>query len=291
MIQSLRHEHTLNVCDTLKYVKHFSGETLLIKLGGAVMNDPELMAMLCEDLALIRSVGISLVLVHGGGPAINEELKAHDLSWTFEQGQRVTTPEMMKIVEMVLCGGVNGQIVRNLNRFGVEAVGISGTDASTFECSALDQKLGMVGNIEKVNTKVIETILCTQSEQGQGLIPVVAPIGLGEKGEAYNINADWAACHLAIALGVQKVLYLTDQDGILDETGQLLSELDAAKLSHLMEDEVVSGGMYAKVKTVLYGLQNGVKNIHLINGKRKHGLIEELFTSGGIGTICQLRSG
>jgi acetylglutamate kinase len=279
------------VISTLGYVQQFSGQTVLIKLGGAALQDPGLVQSICADLKVLRSVGVQVVVVHGGGPSINQELQARGIQWEFIDGQRVTTPEMMEVIEMVLCGLVNRRIVRNLNAAGVKAVGMSGSDASTLSCKQASVKLGQVGLIDRVDTTIIHSILGTQSEGGgQGAIPVIAPIGVGMEGEAFNINADWAASRIAQALGIRKVLFLTDQEGVLDAQGRLMTELDAAELENLIELGVVKGGMLAKVQTVLHALRNGVTDVHILNARRPHGLIEELFTDRGVGTICRLRS-
>lgn len=272
------------VIATLSYVKKFSGQTILIKLGGAALQDQTLVNAICEDLNHIRSVGVKVVLVHGGGPSINAELKARGISWEFIDGQRVTTPAMMEVIEMVLCGLVNRKIVRTLSGAGVRAIGMSGADASTLLCQQASPKLGQVGQINRVDTQVIHSILTTET------VPVIAPVGVGNEGEAFNINADWAASRIAQALGIKKVLFLTDQDGILGKDGKLIPELDAAELESLIDSEVVTGGMLAKTNTVIDALRNGVTDVHILNAKRPHGLIEELFTEGGVGTICRLRS-
>ena len=242
------------VLATLSYVRKFTGTTVLIKLGGAAMQDSKLVTQICEDLTLIRSVGVSVVLVHGGGPSINQELALRGIQWEFIDGQRVTTPEMMDVIEMVLCGSVNRRIVRTLNRSGVRAVGMSGADASTLLCRQADPRLGQVGKIEQVNPAFIRSVLGTQTEPGIGAIPVIAPIGIGRKGEAFNINADWAASRIAQALGIQKLLFLTDQDGILDSGLKLMPELDAGELETLIERGVVKGGMLAKAQTIVHAL-------------------------------------
>ncbi|MBI3544402.1 MAG: acetylglutamate kinase [Deltaproteobacteria bacterium] len=274
---------TKHVLATLSYVKRFAGQTVLIKVGGAALEDVGLVKSICESLTLIRAVGVKVVLVHGGGPAINRELTTHGITWEFIDGQRVTTPEMMDVIEMVLCGHVNKRIVRTLNAQGVPAVGLSGADASTLQCKQQNAKLGQVGQIEKVNTKLIEAV--TESS-----IPVIAPIGVGKNGKAFNINADWAAARLAQGLGIKKMLFLTDQEGILDTTGKVIAELDAGELEQLIESGVVTGGMLAKVRTIVHALRNGVTDVHVLNARLPHGLIEELFTDKGIGTACRLRS-
>jgi acetylglutamate kinase len=272
------------VLSTLKYVQRFSGQTILIKIGGAALEKPALVQSICEDLESIRSVGVRVVLVHGGGPLINQELKARGISWEFIDGQRVTTPEMMEVIEMVLCGLVNRRIVRALNGNGVKSIGMSGADASTLLCEQASTQLGQVGKINQVDTQMIHTILDSQA------VPVIAPIGVGADGMAFNINADWAASRIAQALSIRKVIFLTDQDGILDHEKKLIQEIDAAELEQLIENQVVTGGMLAKTQTILSALKNGVNDVHVINAQRLHGLIEELFTDSGVGTHCRLRS-
>jgi acetylglutamate kinase len=278
----------------LGYVQKFRHQTILIKLGGAALQDAELVQSLCEDLSLIHAVGINLILVHGGGPSINKELTLRGIEWTFINGQRVTTPEMMDVIEMVLCGQVNHRIVRALNQAGVRAIGLSGADASLLQCKQADPQLQQVGVIEKVDTSSIEALIDkgqkSAAARNYPIIPVIAPVGVGNKGEAFNINADWAASRIAQAMKIKKVFFLTDQDGILDSKMQLISELDAGQLESLIEQGVVKGGMLAKTQTVLYALRHGVKDVHIINARRPHGLIEELFTDRGVGTVCRLRS-
>ncbi len=275
---------------TLSYVKKFKGSKILIKLGGAALQDPALVRSICEDLTLIQSVGVSVVLVHGGGPAINDELTRRGITWEFVDGQRVTTPQMMDVIEMVLSGTVNRRIVRTLNHAGVRAVGMSGVDAQTLLCKQASSKLQQVGQIEKVHTEAIEAIMASPRASTRGAVPVIAPVGIGKNGETYNINADWAAARIAQALEIDKLLFLTDQEGICDSEMKLIPELDAGELESLIETGVVKGGMLAKTQTILHALRNGVGNVHVLNARRPHGLIEELFTDVGVGTICRLRS-
>lgn len=297
---------------SLGYIQKFRHQTLLIKLGGAALQDASLVQSLCEDLSLIHSVGINLILVHGGGPSINKELEARGIKWEFINGLRITTPEMMDVIEMVLCGQVNHRIVRALNQSGVRAIGLSGADASLLQCKQADPQLQQVGLIEKVDTSSIQALMNHQNisattttsslissthhpassslSSPSPLIPVIAPVGVGKKGEAYNINADWAASRIAEAMKIKKMFFLTDQDGILDAQMKLISELDAGQLESLIEQGVIKGGMLAKAQTIIYALRHGVKDVHIINAKRPHGLIEELFTDTGIGTVCRLRS-
>jgi acetylglutamate kinase len=281
---------TKEVIATLDYVQRFAGSTILIKLGGAALQDASLVRSVCEDLIRIRSVGINVVIVHGGGPAINEELTRRGITWDFFEGQRITTPEMMEVIEATLCGTVNRRIVRTLNAAGVKATGISGTDGRTLLCKIADSRLGQVGAVETVQTELIAAVLGLKDEFGLPTIPVIAPIGLGRDGSAYNINADWAAAKIATALKVKKLFFLTDQDGILDVDGKLIQELDGTELEGLIETEVVKGGMLAKTRTIIHALKKGVADVHILNARRKHGLIEELFTDHGVGTVCRRRS-
>lgn len=279
-----------DIVATLSYVKKFSGQTLLVKLGGAALQKEGLVEGLSEDLGILRSLGISIVLVHGGGPLINAELEKRGIKWEFIDGQRVTTPEIMSVVEMVLCGIVNRRIVKILNGAGVPAVGISGTDASTLLCREASHLLGKVGEIEQVNPSILQAVMNLQAKGGIGAIPVIAPVGMGNTGDAFNVNADWAASRIAQALSVKKIIYLTDQDGIVGEGGKVQTELDASELEQLIESKLVTGGMLAKAKTILDALKNGVGAVHVLNAATPHALLLELFTEKGIGTVCSLRS-
>lgn len=279
-----------DVIAALSYVRQFSDSTVVIKLGGAALQDDQLIQDICEDLIAIRAVGVSVVIVHGGGPAINQELTARGIKWEFINGLRVTTPEMMEVIETTLCGKVNRRIVRALSRHGIKAVGFSGIDARTLMCKPADARLGRVGVIDKVNPSLIEKVLSMQNEAGVKPIPVIAPVALGRDGQSYNVNADWAASRIASSLGVTKMLFLTDQEGILDPTGKLIPELDAAELENLIETGVVKDGMLAKTQTILDALKNKVTDVHILNARRPHALIEELFTNSGVGTVCRLRS-
>ncbi len=277
------------VVQALNYVKRLSGTSILVKLGGAAVGQTSELGNLAEDLMMMRAVGVSVVIVHGGGPAINAELSSRGISWEFIEGQRVTTPQMMEVIESVLGGTVNRHIVRALNLAGIPAVGLSGIEASTLTCKPAAAKLGQVGIIEEVDTSLIRSLLKAETRDGHGAVPVIAPIGIGDA-ETFNINADWAASRIAQALGIKKLIFLTDQDGVLDTEGKVLPELDAGELEQLIESGTVKGGMLTKARTILDALRNGVAAVHVINGKRSHALVEELFTEHGVGTVCRLRS-
>lgn len=279
-----------SVLSVLDYVKEFTGTTIMVKLGGSILQDDSLMETIAADITAIQRVGVRVILVHGGGPAINLELERRNIKWEFIDGLRVTTPEMMDVIEMVLCGTVNRRIVRSLNKMGLRAVGFSGADCATLVCKPAAKNLGLVGEIEAVHQQLIDKVLEMSDEMGQRGVPVIAPVGTDRQGRAYNINADWAASRIASKIGVTKMLFLTDQDGILDHEGKLIPELDAGELVQLIEDGTVKGGMLAKAKTILYAVQNKVTDVHILNARRPHSLIEELFTDAGIGTVCRLRS-
>lgn len=280
---------TAMVLQTLEHVRRFCGEKILIKIGGASLENPELIAKLCNDLSLMRASGISLVLVHGGGKAINRALEQKGISWSIHNGQRVTSPQMIDTVEEVLCGHVNKKLVRTLNASGVKAVGLSGSDGNLLECSYFDDQLGEVGKIEKVNTDLLEGFLEGQQKANQGFIPVISTIGSTTDGKALNINADYVCMEVAKALGISKIIYLTDEDGILNSEGHLISTIDKWGLVGLVESEAVKGGMLTKVRTVIEALDAGVEQVHIINGSRSHSLIEEVFTNKGVGTVCQMQ--
>jgi acetylglutamate kinase len=279
-----------DVIAALNYVRLFAGTKIVVKLGGSVLQDDEVLRLLCEDLAAIRKVGVSIIAVHGGGPAINAELERRGIKWSFHEGQRVTSPEMMAVIEATLCGSVNRRVVRGLYAAGLKAVGLSGADAGTLVCKAADPRLGQVGLIERVNGALIDFTLAMQDELGARGIPVIAPVGVGRDGKAYNINADWVASRVASHYGVAKMVFLTDQDGILGPDGKLIPEIDAGELEQMIEDGSVRDGMLAKARTIQHALQNGVTDVHVINARRPGALIEELFTEKGSGTICRLRS-
>ena len=270
----------------LSYVKDFKGSSILIKLGGSILDDPDLVKQLCDDLSLLRAAGIAIVIVHGGGKAINKALTTYQMPSTFIDGLRITTKDMMDIIEMVLSGHVNKMLVRMLNAANVNALGFSGADNKLLQCSYLNKQLGFVGNIEAINNSLIHTLLATQSNTDTGIIPVISPVGIDAHGQALNINADWAASHLACSLQFKKLIYLTDEPGIYDSNKNILSTLSINQLQALIEEKTVSGGMLIKVKTIIHALKNGIEHVHIINGKQKNTLISELFTKQGIGTIC-----
>lgn len=253
---------------------------LLIKLGGSVLVDSECLARLVDDVKHLLSKGMEVVLVHGGGPAINKELILRGISWEFYQGQRITSLEMMEVIEMVLCGKVNKQIVRALNAEQVPAVGFSGVDMNLLTCRMSSEKLQFVGTIEKVNAQFLQPLI------QQRICPIIAPVGVTQTGQALNINADWAASKIAQELEVDQLIYLTDQDGILDENGKVISRLDRQQLMDLVKNQTVKDGMLVKVNAIFDALKSGINKVCILNAKSNRPLVNRLLEGRDIGTLC-----
>ncbi len=266
---------------------------ILIKLGGSVLKDEGVLKALSRELVQLQAAGISPIIVHGGGPAINEELKFRRIPWEFNQGLRITPKPMMDVIEMVLCGKINRKLVRTLNAAGASAIGISGVDGNLLQCIPADPHLGQVGQIEQVNTQLLHLLLAPRSRHAPLMIPVIAPIGIDSEGNAFNINADWAASKIAQSMGIQQLIYITDQDGILDSEGRTIPQVDDQELHQLIEQQTVHGGMLAKVRTILDALSNQVPEIHIVNAQRPQALKEAIFNQPGprsfAGTTCQRR--
>lgn len=271
--------------EALPFIKKFNEQIVVIKYGGSAQTSVELKTKFAEDILLMYLVGIRPVVVHGGGPRINEMLGKLEIPTEFVEGQRVTTPEVMRIVEMVLCGEVSNEIVSLLNSHGAKAIGISGKDANFMKAEPKEHaKWGLTGTITAVNAKVIHKML------HEKFIPVIAPIASGgEMGHpGYNINADFAASQIAKALGASKVIFMTDTAGVLDKEMQLLSSLTEAEVEALKADGTIHGGMVPKVDACLEAIDGGVNKAHIIDGRIEHALLLELFTAEGVGTEITL---
>lgn len=276
--------------EALPYIQRFSGRTFVIKYGGHAMSDERLKESFALDVIMLKSLGINAVIVHGGGPQINETLKRYGIVSEFVRGMRVTDRETMSVVEMVLVGQVNKEVVGYLNQHGGKAVGLCGKDGSlllskkllqevTGENGAIEQiDIGYVGDVVKVNTDLIKSL-----EQG-GYLPVIAPVGVGLAGESYNINADVVAGRVAAALNAEKLILLTDTPGVLDKNKQLIQKISVAQMHRLIEDESITGGMIPKVVCCAEALNDGVKKAHIIDGRMEHSVLLEIFTDVGIGT-------
>lgn len=267
--------------EALPWINKMNGRTVVVKYGGAAMENADLMRQVVGDLMLMKLMGLRIVLVHGGGKAINALLKQLDIPVKFERGLRVTDDQTMEAVQMVLIGKVNQTLVRGLNAYGNVGVGISGADGMTFEVEQTDPALGRVGTITHVNTELIESVL------DDGYIPVIASVGCGEDG-FYNINADVAASEVASALGADKLVYLTDVDGLfrdVEDEESLISRLTKSEAEELLGSGTLSAGMIPKISSVVEALKGGVKEVHLLNGTLLHALLLEVFTDAGIGTM------
>lgn len=267
--------------DTLPFIKKFAGQTIVIKFGGAAQKSPQLKEKFAQDIVLMHLVGIRPVIVHGGGPKITQLLADLGIDTEFVEGQRVTTKEAMRIVEMVLSGEVNKEIVSALNDHGSKAIGISGKDAHFILARAKDRsKWGYTGIIEEIHAEVVQNLM------NEDFIPVIAPIAAskdpGEPG--FNINADLAASKIAMALKASKVVFLTDTPGVLDSEGKLIGTLGTEKINLLKNEGVISGGMVPKVDACLEAINGGVQKAHIIDGRIEHSILLEIFTSEGIGT-------
>lgn len=272
----------------LPYIQRFRGKVIVVKYGGNAMTDPALAAQFAEDVVLMHQVGIKPVIVHGGGPQITELHGRLGKATEFRDGHRVTDAESLEITRMVLVGKVNREIVSRINRHGPHAVGISGEDAGLLLAAERHPELGFVGDVEAVNPHIIQRLLA------EDLIPVVSTIGSDARGQAYNINADAVAGAVAAALGAEKVVYLTDVEGLqrdLADPTTLISRATASELDALARDGVVSTGMIPKVAACAHAVRHGVSSAHMINGTTPHVLLVELFTDAGIGTMITLDGG
>lgn len=277
--------------EALPYIRRFHGRTFVVKYGGHAMVDEDLKLSFARDVCLLRYVGIRVVVVHGGGPQINQTLERMGIQSSFSGGLRVTDAETMKVVEMVLSGGVNSEIVGLIGSQGGRAIGLSGRDDTFIEArrlAAVDAKddqgqptkvdLGRVGEVASVRPRLIEE-LCSG-----GFLPVVAPIGMDSEGVPLNVNADTAAGEIAGALGASKLVLMTDVPGVLDQTGQHLTSLGSGDVERLIDDGTISGGMIPKVRCALGAVRQGVDMAHIIDGRRRHALLLEIFTDNGVGT-------
>ncbi|CAM9453230.1 unnamed protein product [Phaeothamnion confervicola] len=281
--------------EALPYIMQHAGETIVIKYGGHAMENPEASLNFARDVVLLKQCGVNPVVVHGGGPQIAAMLKRLNISTSFVEGLRVTDAETVEVAEMVLCGSINKGIAGSIKQAGGRAVGLSGkddslilaekykkiiTDPATGQSKMLD--IGFVGEIKKVNTQVVTDLIQA------GIIPVIAPIGVDERGQTYNCNADTAAGAIASALKANRLLLLTDVKGVLDKEGRLLQELTLEDVNNLMQDGTIYGGMIPKLDTALRAVQEGVGASIVLDGRVKHALLLELFTSGGAGTLIKL---
>ena len=281
------------LAEALPYIKRFFDKTIVIKYGGNAMTDPQLKESFASDVVLLKLVGMNPVVVHGGGPQINEMLDKMGKKGEFIQGMSVTDEETMDIVEMVLGGQVNKEIVNLINRKGGKAVGLTGQDGNFIHAEKLLMAnlnnpeemidVGQVGDITKIDPSIINFL-----DSGD-FIPVIAPIGVGPEGETYNINADVVAGKLAEILGAEKLILLTNTPGVLDKDGNLLTGLTPKQIDDLVEDGTLSGGMLPKISSALDAARSGVKSVHIIDGRVEHALLLEVLTDDGVGTLIKAK--
>lgn len=288
--EQLRKAQTLS--EALPYMHLFAGQTFVIKYGGHAMGDESLAHDFARDVALLKQVGINPIIVHGGGPQIGAMLDRLKIKSSFVDGLRVTDKETVEIAEMVLSGSLNKKIVSSINSAGGLAVGLSGKDGNLIEAQKLTRTkrdpdsnierildLGFVGEPRRINPEILENF------EENNAIPVIAPIGIGPKGQTYNINADTAAGHIAAAIGATKLIMMTDVEGVLDKDKNLLSRLSPTDVKRLQKDGTIAGGMIPKLETCLFALEEGVDAATILDGRIPHVLLLETFTEHGVGTM------
>jgi acetylglutamate kinase len=297
---SLDREAALNIAhvltEALPYIQKFTGRTIVVKFGGNAMVDPLLHESFARDVVLMKLVGMNPVVVHGGGPQIGTLLAKLNIRTEFVNGMRVTDAQTMDVVEMVLGGSVNKEIVASINRNGGKAIGVTGKDGQLIRAHRLKVTrhspeldapeiidIGHVGEVDQIDTEVLNVIL------GSNFIPVIAPIGVGSDGATYNINADLVAGKLAQVMGAEKLMLLTNVSGVLDKAGEILTGLSTQRVDELIADGTISGGMLPKIGCALEAVKSGVTSAHIIDGRVPHAVLLEIFTDEGIGTLITNR--
>jgi len=267
--------------EALPFIQRHSGKTVVIKFGGNAMGSENLTNAFAKDIVLLRQCGLRPVVVHGGGPQIGSMLKRLDIKTEFKDGLRVSDMETVGVAEMVLSGAINKSIVSAINQAGGKAVGLSGRDARLITAKAVDKKLGFTGEPVATDVSLINTLASDE------FIPVISPISAGKDGKAYNINADTAAGVIAGALGAARLILLTDIEGVMDGEGHLLTDLSHKDAQKLIDDGVATGGMIPKLGTAIEAVKSGVEAVVILDGRRAHGLLVELFTDVGAGTLIK----
>ncbi|MGI9480891.1 MAG: acetylglutamate kinase [Hyphomicrobiales bacterium] len=292
IVQRVSREDQVRILsEALPFMQHYDGETVVVKYGGHAMGDPDLAREFAKDIVQLKQTGVNPIVVHGGGPQIGHMLERLGIQSSFEDGLRVTDRETVEVVEMVLAGSINKSIVSNIQRAGGRAIGISGKDGNLVTARKLRRTkkdpesnierildLGFVGEPEEVNAGVLETILFSDA------IPVIAPLGVSQDGETYNINADTFAGAIAMALAAKRLLLLTDVEGVMDKNGKLVRELSLDGARQLIADGTISGGMIPKIESVLQVVNGGVDGVVIQDGRIPHIVLLELFTEHGVGT-------
>lgn len=267
--------------EALPFLQRYDGAVVVVKFGGHAMGDDDAMEQFARDIVLMKQCNVNPILVHGGGPMINEMLEKQGVVSEFVGGKRVTDAETMKVVEMVLSGSVNKRIVGALNKQGGKAVGLSGKDANLVICEQADPELGFVGEPVTINPDVLRTFM--ESD----LIPVIAPIGAGKDGQTYNINGDTMAGAIAAAMNADRLLLLTDVSGVKDENGDVITQLTPEHVQELTDSGVIAGGMIPKTQTALTAINGGVRAVVILDGRAPHACLLELFTEHGAGSLIR----
>ena len=273
--------------EAMPYISKFHGKTVVIKYGGSAMTDEKIKHSVIGDIAFMKMVGINPVIIHGGGPEINKALELEQIEPKFFNGLRVTDEKTMQVVESVLSGKINKSIVAEFQKHKTKAVGISGKDGMLIEAekkmpNGID--IGFVGDIKKINTEVLDTLIKSD------FVPVISPVGADEQANTYNINADYAAVEIAIALKATKLVFLTDIEGVrmnADDPDSLISKLTPVEIEKMIDNGIISGGMIPKVECCSKAIKSGVDSVHIINGKIEHSILLEIYTKDGIGTVIQ----
>ena len=265
----------------LPYIQRYDGAVIVIKLGGHAMTDSDAMTNFAQDIVLMKQCNLNPIIVHGGGPAINNFLGKMNIKTNFLNGKRVTDKESIPLIEMVLSGSVNKNIVSAINSQGGKAVGLSGKDANLMICEPDNPKLGFVGNPTQVNPEILRNFL------ESAFIPIVAPIGVGADGQTYNVNADTAAGAIAAALSADRLLLLTDVDGVKNKNGEILTKLSIEDVKKLIENGTISKGMIPKTETAIKALEDGVRAAVILDGRTPNACLLELFTDYGAGTLIR----
>ncbi|MHA7888386.1 MULTISPECIES: acetylglutamate kinase [Roseicyclus] len=267
--------------EALPYLQRFNDAIVVVKFGGNAMGDDEAMDSFARDIVLLRQVGVNPVVVHGGGPMINDLLDKLGIKSEFIDGKRVTDAATVEVVEMVLSGLVNKRIVQAINAQGGKAVGLSGKDAELMVCEAADPKFGFVGEPVEVNTEVLKNLF------GDDMIPVIAPLGMGRNGETFNVNGDTAAGAIAAALKADRLLLLTNVAGVKNAAGELVTELKADEVEEMTREGIISGGMIPKTETAVQAVRNGVRACTIVDGRVSNAVLLELFTEHGAGSMIR----
>ncbi len=272
------------ICEALPYIRKYSGKTLVIKYGGNAMNDEAVTTTILQDIAALKIVGVNPILVHGGGPEINKLLSRLGIKPQFKNGMRVTDAATMEVAQMILCGKINKNVVGELNSMGVKAIGLCGKDSQLIKAEKLDSDLGYVGKITEINSKLLEILARDE------FIPVIASIATDEQGNSYNVNADVAAAAIGAAMHAEKLMFLSDIDGIMadkDDSQSLIDRISVAELKKMMDSGAISGGMLPKAASCIDAIERGINSVFVLNGTLPHSILLELFTDNGVGTMIE----